>query len=149
MTTREELLALADDIERVRLNEGRIYELTNYEAGVIVAGLRAAAQDDGWQPIESAPKDGTWVELWRAPPTEDDAGRWTPRVVARWYAWDPTDASWAWPNDDRPLNVWTTAGIAEANAAIESGDYFEDIKFTHWRPLPSPPRDRKPMESGE
>ncbi len=63
-----------------------------------------------WQPIETAPRDGTWLLCWE-PGTEVD--------IMRWYAWSTTRGEWqscegirtepthwqplpAPPSDDRP-----------------------------------------------
>lgn len=67
-----------------------------------------AALGDGWQPIETAPRDGTRVLLF-APATKDRAA-----VVRNDYWWSQ-ERAWA---HMRP-----------------------DHSYTHWRPLPAPPRD--------
>lgn len=36
----------------------------NYEAAAD-AGIAYIRQHDDWQPIETAPKDGTWIQAWR------------------------------------------------------------------------------------
>ena len=70
-----------------------------------------------WQPIETAPKDGTRVDLW----------------AKQWRASDDVfiyhrfaDCWWTAGNPNR------TAGWVNINAAWCA---------THWMPLPSPPED--------
>ncbi len=78
---------------------------------------RRAEQDDGWQPIETAPKDGTWVLV-----AGGSAEDWAPVTMA-WYALNPrTDRAY-----------WKQNG--------EWDDYdLADDQPTHWRPLPTPPK---------
>lgn len=70
----------------------------------------------GWQPIETAPKDGTRVLLYLAAP-------WSRLELARWY---------------QPWGNWQTDG--------DEPDQFRDEYCgigsqlpTHWQPLPPPP----------
>jgi hypothetical protein len=82
-----------------------------------------------WKPIETAPKDGTSIDLWGFFEPKDyvshyPAGRWTNMV------WQ--ENAWRLPSvfsDGRP------------------GDSMAHITFTHWMPLPEPPSaalERKP-----
>lgn len=70
-------------------------------------------EKDGWQPIETAPKDGTEVDLWVEPvsdaPAEFRAQNWPRRVANTYYSnYHWLAAEWPW-------------------------------EPTHWRPLPTPP----------
>lgn len=77
---------------------------------------KATVTDDGWQPIESAPKDGTEVLLWLGNP-------WSRVEKARWYA--------SWGN-------WQVGNIP-ADPAREEAHGIGSALPTHWRPLPAPP----------
>lgn len=69
-----------------------------------------AARRDTWQPIETAPKDGAFVDLWSA-----SRGR---LVNCKWVTVSYThDTPWGWVSS-------TVGRITDA---------------THWQPLPSPP----------
>ena len=71
-------------------------------------------QDVGWQPIETAPKDGTAIVAWCVHPyassmTEPDD--YVGPVIARWI--DHNGGGWTW--------------------------HGHLGNFTHWMPLPEPP----------
>lgn len=64
-------------------------------------GYRAAlaaqplAVPDGWQPIETAPRDGTVIDLWHV------GGM---RITEQW--WDVEDACWCGLGDDNDFSHW-------------------------------------------
>lgn len=72
--------------------------------------------DNGWRTIESAPKDGTKVDLWFVWWRAELDGFTGRRMTDAW--WHPIGKHWE-NGDARPDNV----------------------KFTHWRLLPEPPHD--------
>ena len=99
----------------------------------LLAALEAA-REDGWQPIETAPKDGSEVLVWRA-----DCGI----LLARWTA---------------PIEFMTTAELeAESDgnddwmeepdwfcADFVSGSRLDGMEApTHWRPLPATPKEAR------
>ena len=91
-----------------------------------------------WQPIETAPRDGTAVLVWVPGAREGAEGAWgrhgknTPSVaVAKYddYKWRPEEERW-------------TGDIVEFESGWEStGSYNVTValKPTHWMPLPEPP----------
>lgn len=81
--------------------------------------LDSAPADEGWRPIETAPKDGTLLDLWAYEPGMPGC-----RIAdARWH---PSDDRWI---NKRLFPLRKTAVV------------------THWRPLPAPPP--APREEGE
>ncbi len=71
-------------------------------------------EGDGWLPIESAPKDGTVIDLW-----SDEYGRLTDCYWGAPMAYEGGETGWV---------------HAHSNEWAESPD-----EFVHWRPLPLPP----------
>jgi hypothetical protein len=76
----------------------------------------------GWQPIETAPKDGTRLLFWD--------GRLKMAISGCWHD-EPTrddpggyDPGWAWWSADEDLIMW---------------DSGPDDAPTHWMSLPAPP----------
>lgn len=37
-----------------------------------------------WQPIETAPRDGSWILLWRGA-HPDGSGIWEPMIIGCWF----------------------------------------------------------------
>jgi hypothetical protein len=75
-----------------------------------------------WQPIETAPKDGTAILVYGADPCvyADDYGCRAPYFVAYW------------DNSDTDEPIWRYA-------SYDGGYYGACYKPTHWMPLPDPP----------
>jgi hypothetical protein len=82
-----------------------------------------------WQPIETAPKDGTLVDLWSSAACR--------RVVnARWQQGRDVDPRCA------PEGVWhhlEATGWRLPSDTDGCGCLIED-QFTHWMLLPNPPQ---------
>ena len=81
----------------------------------------------GWQPIETAPRDGTWILLW-----DDHLGL---AVSGCWYDYpgintpDDYEAPWSfWTADNDLISFW-----------VGGDDYYSP---THWMPLPPAPTQR-------
>ncbi|CAB4145767.1 hypothetical protein UFOVP1204_66 [uncultured Caudovirales phage] len=90
-----------------------------------------------WQPIETAPKDGTPVLLWLDPPLHsNDCWSWIPFgeicVVTGWTTdTEYRDGSYEW-----------NCGFCRESSADSYGYTFPlqiDVTPTHWMPLPTPP----------
>ena len=79
----------------------------------ILAALRTAGFviEQDWQPIETAPRDGTIIDLWFS----GDA--WNCRMPG--FVWRPG------------MNFWHNETTHQS--------YNESPLITHWRPLPTPP----------
>jgi len=92
-----------------------------------IADLDRAIAEDGWRPIETAPKDGRALLLgytnqhgrWRTL-----RGRWVPieEILEEWQELEDHEEGWyeAPVEPDEIPNVWETTP-------------------THWMPLPAPP----------
>jgi Protein of unknown function (DUF551) len=77
------------------------------------AALAAApAEEDGWRPIETAPKDGTWILGWSKCGAVEDC-------IQVWRCYYEFHEGWFWQN------------------AADTSDL--DHQPTHWRPLPPAP----------
>lgn len=97
--------------------------------------LRDKLSKAGWQPIDTAPKDGTTVFVWTG----------KAEFPSRY------EASWRLPNDrEWEVNGSQWPDISEGTFGPEPGwfadEYMvckldgEDIP-THWKPLPAPPKE--------
>lgn len=72
---------------------------------------KLTAERDGWQPIETAPKDGTVVDLFYPLLGRVADARWTAELSMGWVTDGPMGETITRPNSE----------------------------LTHWRPLPPPP----------
>lgn len=76
-----------------------------------------------WQPIETAPRDGTEVDLWVVhTEPQIDGKTWSPLRQA--------DCSWS----ENEGGLW----VQFQDIPVEDYGWVA----THWMPLPSPPEDR-------
>jgi hypothetical protein len=97
-----------------------------------------------WQPISSAPKDGTLILLW------------LPKPVATWG--DPeggvgplerSHIALGWYDKDRRYfggEIFFQIGVVEPGASDSEGHYSclpIKAKPTHWMPLPQPPEEMR------
>lgn len=97
------------------------------------AALTQLEGQEGWQPIETAPKDGSLVLLWGdASLTEAAVGWWSGEKNYPWAFIDSTERV-------EPLCCDHAAeDLVLPNAfSAENGP-------THWMPLPSPPAAKEP-----
>lgn len=81
----------------------------------------------GWQPIETAPKDGTRIILTDGRTVE--AGCFAPDVHG-------DDFAWAFVDDYQGCDLVTGYVGVAANA-------WKNTAVTHWQPLPEPPAEAK------
>ena len=92
--------------------------------------------DDGWQPIETAPNDGTVVDLWVVGTTSDvDFYSITAKKVK-----------------GKPFRHGRAENFVFAHKPPNSPNWYPvggllgyplpcDVQPTHWRPLPAPPAE--------
>ena len=76
------------------------------------------AEDAAWEPIGTAPKDGTWILGWR---DEEQDDKWSNCEVVKWRT--------------RGRNSTNLPGWYDSRIFPQT--------VTHWRPLPPPPADKK------
>jgi hypothetical protein len=93
-----------------------------------------------WQPIETAPKDGTVILLLSNEDEIDGARR--PAKCALGY-WHPKGTAWC----DQYGRFPSEAGFDEDTMALHvtgvwfsGGGWFQPDDVTHWQPLPEPPQ---------
>lgn len=98
---------MSDNAYSLELADDRIAELK-----AEILRLRALLEAETWRPIETAPKDGTWVLLYW-PMTRTNVV-----VAGHFYAASDGEAVW-----------WSLPKVDTHNDP------------THWRPLPSPPTE--------
>ncbi len=113
-------------------------------------GAIAQAKRDGadWQPIESAPKDGTRILV--AHPAYEGMGPDGPcpmPAAAHVAYWNPEGSSWV----DECGSFDGDVDHLETTGNWNSGTgWFQPNEVTHWMPLPQPPAAiRKPESEGE
>jgi hypothetical protein len=74
-----------------------------------------------WQPIETAPKDGSVIFVWAEGHTWPEA--------AKWFEYDPEVTE--------QVDAFGTWIFADGVLADLAG--FEEGSLSHWTPLPAPP----------
>lgn len=89
---------------------------------MVSAASVVSPPSSGWEPIETAPRDGTVIDLWMV--LSDGRGtRGHREADCRWD--QAEDAPFGWMQTDWEGDSAYVEGIA--------------VKATHWRPLPPPP----------
>ena len=73
-----------------------------------------------WQPIETAPKDGTWFDAW---------------ITARYEKYRVADAFWCKHNSCFMHGELDRYGPYPTD--------WEHGKATHWMPIPAPPAEKE------
>jgi len=96
-----------------------------------------AAERCAWQTMETAPKDGTPIELCRPP--AGGKSWWKRRVVAIWHDFGDGDAAWIWPDNNTSFDLEDPDNSIDKRW-IANGAYNEATDgFTHWRHVSPPP----------
>jgi hypothetical protein len=119
--TPAELTAWADELQGL-FDVGDIPENETRKANAVLALLRGAshAPQEAWQPIETAPKDGTDILVWPY---------WSDRLPAQVH----------WRDLKRAPGRWE----------ITPSFFCAGAKPTQWMPLPTPPVTRPHQRGGE
>lgn len=85
-----------------------------------------------WQPIETAPKDGTWIQAIIPGHGADNIIAWLNGLLDT----DGDDCGgWSFVTEQEPPDCWSDGVCWEHNA-----DGVPSVIPTHWRPLPAPPK---------
>lgn len=85
-----------------------------------------------WQPINTAPKDGTWFIAYRGPASLGTGDR---HAIVRWH--DELE-DFIWP--DAPFDIYNGDVDQRDNFGMFVVSIYESRgTFTHWIPLPPPP----------
>ncbi len=92
------------------------------------ADLKRAREALAWQPIETAPKDGTWVLLWSASDESVWTGLWRDRELL------PATVREIWPDLD---GKWCKDIYVAYDR--EHHPYQPIHEVTHWMPAPARP----------
>jgi len=96
---------------------------------------KASTLVPGWQPIETAPKDGTSVLL-----AEQIQGHGFVQTVGRWHA--EFDSEYNADNDEIYYRgAWTDGTVADWGM-----QEYAELQPTHWQPLPAPPPSLAPEQ---
>ena len=83
----------------------------------------------GWQPIETAPKDGTWFVIC-LPGEGFEIGRFDP---TNWTEYVPSEIDGLFRQQERVIYEW--------------GGFNNFQSATHWMPLPAPPATKGPTDA--
>lgn len=115
----------------------------NHEAAFDANDLRRAravrarliAGADGWQTMETAPRDGTHIlAVLSREASEDMDGAW-------WPAHHELREIWYRPYRQLGMDLpWHAGDPFDLPSREHGSDHFGDAVPTAWRPLPSPPR---------
>jgi len=119
---RADLAAVTSERDRLREALKPLIEIEDYPDTILMKRIdRARAALEGvtepaspWRDIESAPKDGTYIDLWISNGERIPDARWNDRQ-RRW-------------------EVWSLGDYDGMEFVAIAGDP------THWMPLPEPPR---------
>jgi hypothetical protein len=127
-------LEAAAEVARMQATQWADGETAQFASNEIARDILALGDGggDGWQTIDSAPKDGTIIDVWLGNASEDDVQFYCTEGGRR-------SPAWSWKQGKfRPLG-----GLDVAMPVF--------VEPTHWRPLPSPPSvpQLQPDSTGE
>jgi hypothetical protein len=86
-----------------------------------------------WQPIESAPKDGTWFLAYRR---SASFGVYSTLVAVCWHQ---ESNDFVWPTDIFDVYNPPDLSAHDERGFLEVDVYEGQGSFTHWMPLPEQP----------
>ncbi len=131
MTTKESAARVCEEAAK----QCSCFEMPHKILLQCAVAIRALPDADGWQPIDTAPKDGTEIILAR-----DDrvtSGFWMNEVEVMGSEFHSTGAY---------LGQYPTGEIKEAGWAgwmSQDGGFTGEQPPTHWHPLPKPPETQR------
>jgi len=122
-----------------RFNTEGLMEFSEREVSALLSAARQASTQgpgEGWQPIETAPRDGTSIILFC--PQGDGSPGSTYRITEGFWLSEPggtTEYRDQWgryegQTDDPGFDGWVS---------MDGGFSESTMMPTHWRPLPAPP----------
>ncbi len=118
------------------VNSGASIKALSLIDGVLNVAPEALGAAQTWQPIETAPKDGTEILLY-APPTMYEGSSVSERVTAgKWHEWVETSAEYHATTGEYLGRYEQDSG---AFWLSWDGGFTEEYPPTHWMPLPTPP----------
>lgn len=82
-----------------------------------------------WKLISTAPKDGSWIALWRGPA---EIGRRAPFIFGKWSVEYKT---FIFPV--KIVDIFHELEVAEEELLK---DFYDDDSFSHWSELPESPK---------
>lgn len=128
-------MTIPDDVMQAAITcweEASGFPATAASPVYVIARAIMADRESRWQPIETAPKDGTEIILY-CPQGDGTPGK-TFRVSA---------GSWFVPDEYeilRRMDIGEASGDEEPMWLSWDGGFSEDTMMpTHWMPLPQPP----------
>jgi hypothetical protein len=118
-------------------------------SGVLLRRLETRENMAGWQPIETAPKDGTCVDLWVIETGWDGPGSHRGRREAGAY-WEENKPRSYYDTPEELISGWRApnhsyngedgyAGLNDPEKRLNDGRVVWD-RATHWMPLPTAPK---------
>lgn len=119
-TTRQKLIVMSHDLPMF----GRVGGIPEDTLKSWDETIAEAVKAQEWQPIETAPMNGTKILIWDGK-----------QIYAAW--WHDQFEGLAWDGESKELpyrGAWTDCAVASFNY-----EEFMEYTPTHWMPLPAPP----------